>query len=244
MEIIHIILNKYFIIINDYLQLMTSSNIIKKLSNRDAILIVGIDTITHIFNIILIKNKNIDYASYCSQKAYYCYLEYIEQINIKLMTDELNIKDAVLFIYNKALMDNYKNDKIDNSIKLEDISNVVCKLYNLNNIVTLILNFNNKNITFEDKCYISETFLLKYLLLFHNNDILYQLKIINDKIIMKKDVYYSFLEEYYKFMNVEIKNNREPKQINSEFIHNLYYSNEKLNTTVPMKTFIKHMFIL
>ena len=242
MEIIHEILKKYTIIMNEFLHLMISSDVIKKLINKDVILITGINTITHIFNIILIKYKNIDYAFYCSQKAYYCYLEYIEQINIKLMTNELNIKDAVLFIYNKTLTDIYKNENMDNYNKLEDMSEIIDKLYNLNNIVILLLNFNNKYILFEDKYEISEAYLFKYLLLFHNNDILHQLKIINDKLIMKKEIYYSLLEEYSKFMNNEMKKNREPKQIKSDFLHDLYYSNDKIDTNVPMKIFVKNIF--
>lgn len=66
----------------------------------------GIDTIYNVFQTILFYTKNVELAFYHSQRAFYLYVEYIEQS----MTDEnmylnLSSRDATLFVYKKTIFD-------------------------------------------------------------------------------------------------------------------------------------------
>ena len=257
--IIRCIVTKYFFIIRQYLILLNDSLIIQQLDNVDNITQIGLNAITHIFKINLFFYKNVDIAFFYAQKAYYCYLEYIEQINIKCITDDLNIKDAVLFIYNKTL------SKYDiSSINIQDLSlsvdnNVIEPMLinienfdiikhafpEINNIVYFVLNFDNNNITLTNRVNICEKYLLNYLLYCiinrTNGDFFECLKVFNEKINFDNETYCLFLEELIKYIgnekNVDI-------EINQLFLYQCYNDNFKLNnyTKNEMRQLIKHLF--
>mgnify|MGYP003336647627 CR=1 FL=1 len=214
--LLYTIINKYFIIVNEFLCLINTSEVIKKLNNKESILFVGIDTITHIFNMMLIKVRNIDQAFHSSQKAYYCYLEYIEQIHIKLMTSELNVKDAVMFLYNKSFITDYleyneQNDEFKDKVEMDYIVDNIIKF---KAVVNALLYFGDN---FEDKKTIIESFLLKYLLLCVDKDyLIYNINVITSYIKIEYETAIVFLEEYYN--SVSKKN---VKHINGVALKNL-----------------------
>jgi hypothetical protein len=64
----------------------------------------GLYTISHVFYFILMYSNNLDMAYYHSQRSYYFYIEFIEQISDDLHSFlKLSSRDAVLFVYKKTI---------------------------------------------------------------------------------------------------------------------------------------------
>jgi uncharacterized protein (DUF2132 family) len=262
--VISYIIKKYYIIVHQYFVLMNDSIIIRQLDNVNNIIQVGLNAITHIFKINLFFYKNVDVAFYYSQKAYYCYLEYIEQINIKCITDDLNIKDAILFIYNKTLSrEDITNFNVQEASRLEngDISeNGLLHIENfevvegvfpiINDVVYYVSNFDNSNLTLINRVNICEKYLLNYLNFFvsntHNintNKLFEYLKILNEKKDYSYDTYCLFLQELLTYIS-NAKNIN--KQINEMFFLEYFNDNNAKLTECSkneMKVLINHFFI-
>ena len=102
------ILNKYNLLITEYFKLNIKG--IKELGR-------GLETISHVFEIMLYYTKNLELTYYHSQKAFYFYGEFISQIiedpNNYL---QLSSKDATLFVYKKTIFE--INVQIQKSIKI------------------------------------------------------------------------------------------------------------------------------
>ena len=100
------ILIKYISLIIDYMKLITEKINIIKNNYYKYIFIRGLDTITTVFKILLYVTKNIELTYYHSQKAFYFYVEFIEQI-----TDEQNVflqlssREACMFVYKKTIFE-------------------------------------------------------------------------------------------------------------------------------------------
>jgi hypothetical protein len=119
------IIKKYLILVVEYFKFIFSQNISLKIEN----LIKGFETITHVYLNILYYTKNIDVTYYHSEKAYYYFLEYVEQIN----NDEnaylqLTSKDAIIYVYKKTLSNickKYKKENIEINEKFNNIKNII-----------------------------------------------------------------------------------------------------------------------
>ena len=102
------ILNKYNLLIIEYFKLNIKG--IKELGR-------GLETISHVFEIMLYYTKNLELTYYHSQKAFYFYGEFISQIiedpNNYL---QLSSKDAILFVYKKTIFE--INAQIQKSVKI------------------------------------------------------------------------------------------------------------------------------
>lgn len=151
------ILTKYTNIVKEYINVFNLKIKGKYLKNSNYIFQKGFETITHVFELILIYTKNIELTAYHSQKAIYFFVEFTEQI-----TDEHNIflqlttRDASMFVYKKTIFEinnDYKrkyNCELTNKEE-EIISNlrVFLSIYNLlvsNSLETInfIENYSNK----------------------------------------------------------------------------------------------------
>jgi len=110
------ILKKHSILLNEYLNFIYEKINLKNKSCNNFIIIRGVETVSHVFSIILHYSKNIDLAFYHGQKAFYFYVEFIGQV-----TDEhhsflqLNSRDASLFVYKKTIFD-INNDYRKNTV--------------------------------------------------------------------------------------------------------------------------------
>jgi hypothetical protein len=128
--------NNYKLIISEYIKLISENNYFINKNNYKLIIIKGIDVFSHIFNIILLHTKSLQLATYHSQKSYFFYIEFIEQMyqdsNAFL---KLNHKDAVLFLYKKTIFE--INDNHIKNIKLNTHEN---KFFNTLNIYIQIFN--------------------------------------------------------------------------------------------------------
>ena len=90
----------------EYLRFISENIKLKSTSCNKFIIIRGLETVSHVFNMILYYSKNMELAFYHSQKAFYFYVEFIEQITDEQHTFlNLNSRDASLFVYKKTIFD-------------------------------------------------------------------------------------------------------------------------------------------
>lgn len=154
------ILDKYVLLVMDYMLLIAEKIYIKKSQYYKYIFIRGLDTITSVFKFILFYTKNVDLAYFHSQKAFYFYVEFIEQISNDQNTFlQLSSREACLFVYKKTiyeLIQDYKKINLSNytaeSQLFEDINKYLVIYKNI-----MIFCVNNTEFTYENKLrYISE----------------------------------------------------------------------------------------
>jgi hypothetical protein len=98
------IVNKYISVIIEYTNLISDKPSIKNKKYYRYIYMRGLDTITHVFSMILFYTKNIDITYYHTQKSFYFYVEFIEQIiDIQHTFLNLHSRDASIFVYKKTI---------------------------------------------------------------------------------------------------------------------------------------------
>jgi len=98
--------DKYIALICEYFRYIIENIKMKNAFHFKFILLRGLETITHVFNIILLYSKNLEMSYYHSQKAFYYYVEFIGQINEeKNVFLQLSSKDAVMCVYKKTIFE-------------------------------------------------------------------------------------------------------------------------------------------
>ena len=98
------VINKYILLSNEFLKFILEKIKIKNNHYSKFIIIRGYETLTNIFNIILYCTKNLDLTIYHCQKAYYYYVEFMEQIsNVDHVLLQLNSRDATTYVYKKTI---------------------------------------------------------------------------------------------------------------------------------------------
>jgi hypothetical protein len=106
---------KYMEIINYYI---LHSKINMNTSNY--IFLKGIYIVTNVFKIIYYYTKNLELTVNYSNRAAFYYIEYVNQINDKdsdFVFVNLNLKDAVIYVYRKSIYeinDSYKKTVVNN----------------------------------------------------------------------------------------------------------------------------------
>jgi len=104
----HYILDKCALLITEYFVYLDEKVNVKNKAYYNYILMRGLDTIMHVFNGMLFHTKNVDLAVYHSQKAFYFYVEFIEQImDTQNSFLKLSSRDASLFVYKRTLFEVY-----------------------------------------------------------------------------------------------------------------------------------------
>ena len=99
-------INKYSVLISEYINLVSESIFIQDPSYFKFIIERGIETLHHIYTLLMMYTKNLDLTYFHCQKAYYYYIEFIGQIgNDSHSFLQLNSKDATLFVYKKTICD-------------------------------------------------------------------------------------------------------------------------------------------
>jgi hypothetical protein len=92
-----------------------------KIKNKNYLISKGLETITHIFTIILSKTKNLLVTFLNCQKGFYLFTEFIEQIsdehNVFL---QLSSKDAIMYVYKKTIFEINENFVKLNEFKISD----------------------------------------------------------------------------------------------------------------------------
>ena len=106
------ILTKIIKVLIEYMRLISEKINIKNKQYYIFIFERGIETLIHIFSIIFYYTKNLELSFYHTQKAYYFYIEFIEQISDDTITFlQLSSRDALMFVYKKTIFE------INNDIK-------------------------------------------------------------------------------------------------------------------------------
>ena len=142
------ILNKFVMAIIDYMRLISEKINMKNKPYYKFIFERGIETVMHIFSIIFYFTKNLELTFYHTQKAYYFYIEFIEQISDdSVIFLQLSSRDAILFVYKKTIYD--LNNEYKKTIQQpnSDEKNILLLVnsytYIYKNIVQFVINHND-----------------------------------------------------------------------------------------------------
>jgi hypothetical protein len=136
----------------DYFKFITENIKLKKSNLSRFIIIRGLDTITNVFNYILLYTKNIDLAYFHCQKAFYFYIEFVGQISEdEKMFLQLSSRDATTYVYKKTIFEinsdiKKNNEEISHHTRVKlNIINVYIELYKT--LLLKIINHDFTNIT-------------------------------------------------------------------------------------------------
>lgn len=169
------IAEQYFYAIKELFVQINKSDLIKTSDNLTIILSVGVNAIHRVFEYVLLHKKNIEQANYYSQQACYYLLEYIEQTHRSNLTNSLNNTDAVLFVYKKTIFEMHDGDQANTSNTMSNILTMSDEILNFNSkewrnmysrilkVVNVLFYWNNHTYTFQDRRYICDEVLLRYL---------------------------------------------------------------------------------
>jgi len=141
------ILTKFTEIIIEYMKLISEKINIKKKAHYIFIFERGVETLIHIFSMIFYYTKNLDLTFYHTQKAYYFYVEFIEQISDDNITFlQLSSRDALMFVYKKTIFEISNERKKSLSISNEEntiLSYMDSQMHIYKKIVSFILRHND-----------------------------------------------------------------------------------------------------
>lgn len=196
-----IILDKYFKVLIEYLKYILDAIKIKNTSYSKFILLRGIETIDHVFKMILYYTNNLDITYFHTQKSVYFYVEFIQQTS----SDEnsflqLSSRDATMYVYRKTIFEisNEHRKNINNHINKETKNKLEIINKNTNILKKIIYSIITKDEFKEDP--------LKYIFRYETIGILliknsYNLEDHNniDYIINKIKIEFS-IEEYLEFI--------------------------------------------
>jgi len=100
------ILSKFVCVIIEYMRFISEKITMKNKKHYMFIFERGLETLIHIFSISFYYTKNLELTFYHTQKAYYFYIEFIEQISDDNITFlQLTSRDAIMFVYKKTIYD-------------------------------------------------------------------------------------------------------------------------------------------
>jgi len=129
----------------------------------------GLRGICNIFKLLFLYTKNIDLVNYHTNNAVLYFLGFVEQLaNANNNYLNLNIKDAIMFIYKKTIFDIIKKNEIVNCKKTNNITKLIDIFnYGLTNVIHYDMDFSTVlNYTNYINCckkYKDEDILYKYL---------------------------------------------------------------------------------
>jgi hypothetical protein len=115
------IMEKYVSLVIEYTTFIRDKNNILYKKHYPYILARGLDTITHVFIMILFYTKNIELTYYHSQKSFYYYVEFIEQIlDVQHTFLHLSSRDASIFVYKKTIYEINQEHRKETENNAED----------------------------------------------------------------------------------------------------------------------------
>jgi hypothetical protein len=157
------IIQLYSELIIQYFKFITENkNITPKNKNLLSFIITrGLETITYVFSFLLYYTKNVDVAYFHSQKSFYFYVEFIDQISEdENMFLQLSSRDASLYVYKKTIFELNSNSDTKNNLNNLNILSTENEINNKLNEINFYINlyktffykiiqnndFNNKHI--------------------------------------------------------------------------------------------------
>lgn len=224
------ILTKVVSVFVEYLSLIEEKIHMKNQECYKFIVMRGLETIIHVFSMLFYYTQNLDLTYYHSQKAYYFYIEFIEQIsddNVSFL--QLSSRDATTFVYKKTIYEiNSEYKKTFRELLTEEkavLHYVDTYMYIYKNIVHYCLQFHKDEN--DNKNFLPLTKI-------HNLDV--------NKTKLKQQ----HLDNIYLFTNLlayssSTNYNTSNKEIIEEFIRH-FLSKKKLPDTSVIKQNIYHYF--
>lgn len=212
----------------EFIGFITENIKLKNLKIYRFIIIRGLNTVTNVFNHLLLYTKNLNLTCLYSQKAYYYYIEFISQI-----TDDDNIflqltsRDTMVYVYKKTIYCIPKEFQmnISNSIHSEK-TNEILNIYNLyvhlyENILIKIIHDGELNSEIITK--LENLFIFTELSNYNMITIDYMNDVVNNLCNKIKEVDYFidicwFIIKYiqeFQYMNTQEELNQKIKKINN-----------------------------
>lgn len=212
----------------EFIGFITENIKLKNLKIYRFIIIRGLNTVTNVFNHLLLYTKNLNLTCLYSQKAYYYYIEFISQI-----TDDDNIflqltsRDTMVYVYKKTIYCIPKDIQmnISNSIHSEK-TNEILNIYNLyvhlyENILIKIIHDGELNSEIITK--LENLFIFTELSNYNMITIDYMNDVVNNLCNKIKEVDYFidicwFIIKYiqeFQYMNTQEELNQKIKKINN-----------------------------
>ena len=144
------ILNKIVEVILEYMCFISEKVTKKNKKYNKFIFERGLKKLIHVFSNIFYYTKNLELSFYHTQKAYYFYIEFIEQISDDNITFlQLSSKDAILFVYKKTIFElnnECKKNTKEQSLEEKNILRTVNLYINMyKGMVLYIMNHNNEH---------------------------------------------------------------------------------------------------
>ena len=137
-ENIQEVYNKYIGVLNEYIihhldTLQNKEINVLSMEKMKKCLLIGVQCVSHVFKMILFYTKNLHITVYHSQRAFYFYVEFMEQMMEDMHTFlQLTPKDACLFVYKKTIYEINNDYRTSYNIKEtqdEKIINVIMQFY-------------------------------------------------------------------------------------------------------------------
>jgi len=149
---------KYSDIVVEFIEFIYNQQYKTNTNYQMYVLLKGLQSLQHIFSFILLYTCNLQLATYNVQKAFYYYVEFVEQIQKEeQFYVKFNLNDAILFIYKKTIYeinpDYIKTIQISEEtiLTLKQINNILDDIndFLIQMIEYIVHNF-NKNISIKD----------------------------------------------------------------------------------------------
>ena len=177
----------YVDIIYEYIDAMDGSDFMNEQLDRELLIFTGFKAITHIFQINFINTNDFTTTHFSCQKAYYFYLEYLEQMQKTNMSHDLNYTDAIQFLYSKTIAE----------YSPTNITGMSYEVLRIPKVIECLLWFNNKLQT------VDKAVLLKLLRYNHDELLLYMEIAVHYP--MDAEQYATFLKEMAKLFTKKTK---------------------------------------
>lgn len=238
------ILTSFVSVILEYMRFISEKVSIQNKTYYKFIIQRGIETLIHIFSFIFYYTKNLELTSYHTQKAYYFYIEFIEQMsddNVVFL--KLSSRDAILFVYKKTIYDinnEYKKNMKECSLEEKNMLSIIDSYIEIyKNIIQFTINnyefmYDNK-VSYINNCCnniltISETLIkTKY-----KNNIVNSLELFINVLVNKQ----LNVTEFFNVVDLFIKKIQIKKKIDEISIRDKIYSAD-INTYLENKDFDK-----
>ena len=131
--------NLYIILLIEYCNIIKDKIKYKKCDYF--VIIRGLDTLTYVFKFIMLYTKNLDYVCCYTQKAFYYYIEFINQTSeMERLFLRMTSRDAVTYVYKKTIGEinkTFVNSNITLSAHTNEQINIINEHLNLYKNITI-----------------------------------------------------------------------------------------------------------
>jgi hypothetical protein len=226
------ILKKLIDVLIEYMRFISEKIVMKNKPYYRFIFERGIETLIHVFSCIFYYTKNLELTFYHSQKAYYFYVEFIEQISDDNVTFlKLSSRDAILFVYKKTIFDlnnEYKkNIKEPTEQEKQILSTIDSYTHIYKSIVLNIINHNEfkyeNKINYINKCCDSIEFICETLNKNKINTNCIECVYLFTTLLADKKLE---IHDFFRLLNEFIKKLSSKKKIDEKVIKNKIYDTE------------------